>query len=39
MHLPTPLLNQRMGACEVYLLPPKACLGCFSLYLKRGARE
>ena len=24
VHLPTPLLNQRMGACEVYLLPPKA---------------
>lgn len=22
VHLPTPLLNQRLGACEVFLLPP-----------------
>eukprot|EP00913_Durusdinium_trenchii_P016944 g15929.t1 len=27
VHLPTPLLSQRLGACEVFLLPPKDAEG------------
>jgi len=27
VHLPTPLLNQRLGACEVFLLPPAKAEG------------